>query len=410
MIYAVILVHLLLFFFNYQVSKSFLYPPAAFVSLWLMALLFITMLGDFFFPISEFTLLIFTLGSLAFSFGGFVSLLQKYKVSHQVKSVNRRTSQFLDIALFVLIIIFPFYVKKLHELSALSGIDDFWIGLRAQSSIGTKEEAGFGVFGYIVGFANFAALAALSENLRHSYSKRKTYLLIILVFLYGLISTARVGTLTLLLALSCVLILHRKFNLKTVIMTAVVFVSLFSVPAVVLEKGGSKEYSFSENVTSLRENLQIYALGGLVAFDQSVTNPGRILSNDRTFMFFISLFKALGFDIKTESTNLDYSSTPWLTNVYTIYFPYYSDLGLFGLVAAMFLLGSILTMFYRFAILGGPEFILLYSFAFSYLMVSLFTEAFITSLSYWIQLAAYAFVCYKLPKLPFLKKYRVSLN
>lgn len=408
MIYAALMVHLILVWINYYISKSFLYPPTVFVTLWSVALLFLILVGDFFYPLSGAALLIFVGGSIAFTLGGVLSNFYRCKVSSSINRRSKRMKKFLDYSLVFMVIIFPFYIIRLRELSALSGIGDFWVGLRVQTSTGLKDEIGFGIFAYIGAYANFVTLAAFSEMMKSYYSKQKTMFLIIFVFAYNIISAARSGVMVLLLSMVCVYILHRGFKLKSAFIAVVVFVLLFSIPAVMLEKGTSKESSFSENVTSFRESLQIYALSGLVAFDQAISHPGQVSSNNRSFMFFLNVLKAVGFDVKIESSNLDYITTPSLTNVYSIYFPYYFDFGFGGVVLIMVALGFILSIFYRFAILGANEFIFMYSLSFSFLLLSLFTEAFLTSLSYWIQAIVFAFIFFKASSLSLQRKYRVS--
>jgi oligosaccharide repeat unit polymerase len=397
--------HFSLIFINYYVSQSALYPPTVFVTLWSLALFFLVLSGDFFYPISAFTLLIFTLGSLAFSLGGLFAMQYRYSVVHQASD---HTSQILDLLLIFLIIISPLYFMKLQDLSAMSGVDDYFIGLRAQTSTGLKENEGVGIFAYIVALANFAALAAFSETFRSSYSKLKAWLFLVLAFSLNLNSAGRFGAFLLLFSLTCVYILRKGIKLKMVFTTVFIFVLVFSVPAVLLGKGGNLESSLSENVTSMVESLQIYTLSGLIAFDQTILNPGETASNNRSFRFFFSLLNSVGFDIELESINLEFIYTPHLTNIYTIYFTYYSDFGLLGLVVIMFLLGFAFSIFYRFAKLGGPEFIFLYSLIFGMLLLTLANEPFLTGLSYLIQAVIFALILYNVTSLPFFKKYKIS--
>lgn len=405
MIYMVVLMHAMLMYINYCVSRSLLYPPAAFTCLWAVMLSLLALSGNFFYPVSDYTLLIFTLGSLAFSMGGFfseTSLINQCRRSCATYSY-RRVAWLLDKTIWLLILMIPFYFKRLHELSALSGVDDFWMGIRTQTSSGQKDSVGFGLFGYLIALANFSSIAALSECIRASYSKRKTALIILLTFSYGMTTAARTGTITLLLSLICTLLLYGKFKARTAFLFSASFLFLFSAPAILLGKGGNVDASFSENMEGVIHSLQIYTLAGLVAFDQTVLHPGSIPSNNSTFMFFFSLLKALGFDVKTVSPILDYTSTPVPTNVYSVYFPYYSDMGLIGLVCIMFVLGAALSFFYRRAVSARPEFIVLYSLGFASLMLTCFVEAFFTALSYWIQATIFSFVLYNMPSLGIVK-------
>lgn len=397
MIYLALVIHLILIWINHYISKSLLYPPTVFVMLWGAVLLLLILAGDFFYPLSDLAIYTFLAGSIAFTFGGALSRsLSRRPAVRNLSSVAYRR-RFLDCSIVGILILFPFYIIRLKELSALSGITDFWIGLRVQTSTGLKDELGFGIFSYFGAFLTFSGLAAFSETINSSYSKRKGIALVLLVFAYHMASAARTGAVVFLFSLACVSFLSSGLKLKSSLISVVVFILVFIIPAVILGKGGSTDYGIYENFISLKENFQIYALGGPVAFSQSILSSSGIESNYRSFSFFLNLFKALGFDVDVVSSNLDYITTPHLTNVYSIYFPYYYDFGFTGVIFVMTVLGFVLSVVYRHAKMGDPRFIFLYSLSFSSLLLSIFSEAFMTSLSYWIQAAFFAFIFYKMP-------------
>ncbi len=401
MIYVALFVHLCLVWINYYISKSLLYPPTAFASLWSVLLLLLIMSGSFFYPISAFTSLIFVLGSLSFSAGGFFTRTRKCCTTC-VNSTSKWTRGLFNACILLLIIMFPFFLKQLQHLNALSGFQDFMAGVRYQTSTGIREYDSLGFYSYLTKFGSLCALGAFLQCTSSGYSKVKTFLLFAITFSYGLATGGRTAPLTLLLSLGCMHVLTSKLTIRTTITIATIFLLLFSVPAVLLQKGISNKDTFSENALSLNQNIQLYTLSGLVAFDQAVSGGGA-RSEGRLFLFVNNLLGAFGFDSKAMSPVLEYSSTPQLTNVYTIYYLYYSDLGLLGLMIVMFILGCLMCLLYRLAVLGDHRYILLYSFGFSCLMTSSNGEAFITCLSNWIQTAVFAFFLYQPPSLIFGK-------
>ena len=293
---------------------------------------------------------------------------------------------------------FPFFIQQLEHLNALSGFQDFMAGVRYQTSTGMREYDSLGLYSYLTKFGSLCALGAYLQCTSAGYSKVKTLLLFVITFSYGLATGGRTAAITLLISLGCMHVLTNRLTIKTTVIIATVFILLFSVPAVLLHKGVSSKDTLTENALSLNENIKLYTLSGLVAFDQAVSGDGA-RSESRLFLFFNNLLGAFGFDSNALSPVLDYSFTPQLTNVYTIYYLYYSDLGLPGLIIVMFILGSFLCLLYRLAVLGDHRYILLYSFGNSCLMTSSNGEAFITCLSNWIQTAVFVFLLYQPPLL-----------
>lgn len=397
MIYAAILIHILLTFINYKISKSFIYPPTTFTLLWTVLLCLLVLSGDFFYQISEFTLLIFVIGSLAFSIGGWMVSFFKIRTLLYVKPAREWERKLLDWILVLVLILLPFYYFKIAYLSDLSGVDDFWKGIRAQTSTGDKTQESFGIFAYLGNLVSIASVASLSLYLKGNYSKKKTYLFISAAILFGLLSAGRSGPFLTVLSILFILIMNRKFQIKSFLIFSVILFLLFTVPAVLLGKGVDIEANIIENLKSLKETIQIYALGGLVAFDNSVSNPNSIESGGLTFIFFIKVMKFFGSEIQAPASILDYTETPWLTNVYTLYFPYYSDMGITGVFLIMVLLGLILTYFYRKTLLGRPEYALLSATGFAMILLSSIGDGFFATLSLWFQVAIFSFLLYKFP-------------
>ncbi|RYG02236.1 MAG: oligosaccharide repeat unit polymerase, partial [Chitinophagaceae bacterium] len=336
--------------------------------------------------------LFITIGAI---FGKMMLKTNFYYINASRITQQKDHSKVLNLSIIGLLIIFPFYIQKITELSALSGIDEFWKGLRFQTSSGSADEAGLGVFSYFGAFANFSALIACNESLNKRYRARNAIVLIVLVFVYGIISTARTGVLTLLLGIISIFFVNKEASFARLLTGIIVFLLMFVLPAVFLEKGGSLDSSLVENMISLLQNLQIYALAGIVAFSEVTKNVALAPETSGIFAFFLNLLRAIGINVEVRSSVLDYISTPWPTNVYTIYFPYYVQFGYAGVAIIMTFIGIIVSIFYGLAMKGRPEFVVLNALATAFLMISVFAESFFTALSYWFQLLIFLFFFYR---------------
>ncbi|MGH2480941.1 MAG: hypothetical protein ACRDHW_14905, partial [Ktedonobacteraceae bacterium] len=74
MIFFVALVLGLLLAANHAVSRNLLYPPTVFTGVWLLSIVALIFSGDAYYPVSGETLMVYLIGAMAFSAGGFVIL------------------------------------------------------------------------------------------------------------------------------------------------------------------------------------------------------------------------------------------------------------------------------------------------------------------------------------------------
>ena len=397
MIYGALFIHLCLSISNYLVSRSLAYPPVIFTSLWTTILLLLIFSGDFFYPISELTLLIFILGSVAFSIGGLTGLSLKRGISLVTSTPSQWPNKVLDASILLAVIIIPFYVQQLRDLSAASGSDSFWTGIRSQTSSDSAETGGFGVTSYLIAWICFSAQAAWLQSIRSNYHKYKVYLIFALALVYTFLTMTRMSTFVFLLPFIGMLLIMGRLKFKTFLILGISLTSLFVVTGLALGKGANIEDTSTVIATSMKESIQVYLLGGAVAFDQFVTGPKEALSGSTLFLFFVKLSNRLGFESHINSSIHEYVLTPHPTNVYTIYFLYYKELGLLGLVVIMCLLGFILSLLYRMAKSGRPSYIFLYGLGICMLLQTFFAETFITAFSYWMQAGLFTMVLYGAP-------------
>lgn len=389
---------------NRRIAGSWLYPPALFSAYWSGLLFALYASGDAFYPISLTTVMLLFAGKLAFSLGGLVVLfpLGRRSWSRLPDPDPRRkiiVRHILDAGLLVLLAVLPFYWALVKNASDKSGIVDFWVGVRYQSSEITQGKE-FGAFNYIMAFSGILALIALNE-FDGKRQRWRPVALILVSLTYQLLSMARLGSLRLILGLLGICwIRSGRINARSALLGSVGMLALFISVAVVLGKGGSTSSSLSENVLSLYRELQIYIVGGIVALDRYVMGIVPV-DTGLTFRFFAVLANVFGADVHVAPIVQPFTDTPLPTNVYTIYFPFFSDFGILGVMGIMLTLGGVATLVYLAAQRGHPPSVILFGLLLSGMIATNCTDPFLTALSTWIQSVIISFAIYSFPLILF---------
>lgn len=392
---------------NRCIAGSWLYPPALYSAYWSGLLFALYASGDAFYPISLTTVMLLFLGKLAFSLGGLLVLfsLGRRSWSRLPNPDPRRkiiVRHILDTGLLLLLAALPFYWALLQNASEKSGMDDFWVGVRYQTADATDGNE-FGLFARVRYFSTVLALIALNE-FDGKRQRWRPVALILVSMIYLVFSMGRFDAVMLIFSLLGVYwIRSNRINARSALLVGVLVLVLFVTVGVVLEKGGSTTATFSENLLLMYQNIQLYALGGIVAFDRYVAGVVPI-ETGLTFRFFTALAKVFNANIHVPSLTQAWTNTPTPTNVYTDYFPYYSDFGSLGVMVIMFALGGTATLVYLAARRGHPLSVILYGHLFACLFLTNFSYPFLTSLSTWLQLIVITWAIYSVPLTLFFPK------
>jgi oligosaccharide repeat unit polymerase len=146
--------------------------------------------------------------------------------------------------------------------------------------------------------------------------------------------------------------------------------------------------SIIENFDALYKDIVFYLLGGVVAFNNVVMYPGLIPSNGGVLRFFVQTANSLGLNVYVPNLHMQYSNIgPGLnTNVYTIFGSYYIDFGIIGTCVLMFLYGLIMYIITQKAKKGNNIHSALYAYFMAGLILSIYSEHFMTDLNYIIKL------------------------
>jgi len=376
---------------SFVYAKSYLYPPVVFSAVWAVLLFGLAISGSVFYPLSYLALAIFFIGAAAFCCGGMTTLMI---VAHQEPNITNSSRKFgrafvervLNFALLAQVVIAPLYWRKLKYISSLSDIDNLLVGLRVQSSFQeVGERVGLGIFAYIVAMMTILTLIAVYESDSSPFKRARASLYIMVTLAFQLLTAARGGAALLVISLFIIVVIKTgKVRLRNIAFGILAFLIVFSIPAVILNKGGSLEASVAENISSLSVSFRDYTLPSLVAFDRTLA-VGESTGSLRSFRSIFSIANAFGAKINLPPDILEYTLTPIPTNLYTLYYYYYLDFGFTGCIILMFVLGMLCTFVYQYAISGEPSGVILYSLIASSLIMSGLSEAFLCSASFWIQ-------------------------
>jgi oligosaccharide repeat unit polymerase len=390
---------LLVALLNARYARSLLYPPAIFSAYWAILLIGCGLSGDALYTLSPQVLTIYSLGIAFFSIGGAVGLVATSKSRHSSEMSEHRQTfvhRLLVLGLFGMVLVLPFYIRHLQYLSSISGVSDFWIGLRYQTSVVANE--GFGAYAYAGPLATFLAMAAYYERRMRRCSAWLPLGLGTIAVAFHVMTMSRTGVLLLLCGLVGVgWMASGKVRAGTSVLGAASAVAAFSFAAVLLGKGADANASVTANVGMLWDTIRLYMFGGVVAFDQYVQGFVQLELGVRTLRFYALIANAFGGEFQIPSLVQGYARTPEPTNVYTMFMPYYADFGWVGVAVTTCLLGFASSCIYAGARRGTPVFVILYGFLFGSIVLSLANDTFFTATSYWLQILIYAFLFYRAP-------------
>src|SRR5438128_12375967 len=103
------------------------------------------------------------------------------------------------------------------------------------------------------------------------------------------------------------------------------------------------------------------------------------------FRTIFAVFNKIGFEIEVPPLIKEYQYTPFASNVYTVYQPYFDDFSVFGILLIQFFLGLFHGFLYKKIESRKPIYIILYSISLYPLFMQFFQDQYFNLLSTWIQ-------------------------
>lgn len=380
---------------NYGLAKRLFYPPLVFCLIWTLDLTLVLLAGDFFYPLSEKTLAIITLGCAAFSLSSAIVMLATLK-QQRIPYVPEASNRILNWLLVAAVMGLPIFYHWIAGLTAGAGSTNVMAIRTAIVALGNGGDVESSFYENIATFAMAVAAIAFLENGR----KRKVLALLTGV-LMTLLSGSRYAIATLMLsAFFLDWIRQGKVRWRLIIPGVTAFIIFFGVMAIYLGHGEtSSEGSLVENAIPALKLVGSYTSGGTIAFDRVIRNPGIVPHTwqiDRAVLLVLNKFGA-HFDVPV--INAEYvtiGKDGMLQNVYTMYFAYY-DWGIAGMMLLTGVVGFYTTWLFRRALAGHRIAAVLCAYFVAECILGIFNENFFLGLNYIVKLAALSWVVYSLP-------------
>ena len=401
MIYLVIMLLLLLLAANRAISGSLLYPPCVYTAVWLVSLTALVVSGDTFYPVVPEALLVYLTGAVAFSLGGLVAFTLRSSplpVPRQPQQI-RQTRAVLDMALLVVLVGLPFYVRDI-----MGTFDIFDVRVFAELRIAAvaeseSSERAFSLLRNLVVLAQFVAMAMHYENDGTRYRKWRSYFAILLAITYGVLTGSKGPAVTLMIGLMFVSFIRKqRVSLLTLGWVVGMVFLFFSGGLLLVNYIGIAADLSIDTFRLVAETVQYYWLSGLVAFNRIVQMPNSLESTQTLGRFFLETANGFGARFTIPSIHAEFTpvSASQETNIYTIYVSYFKDHGWFGLIIGMSVLGAAVSGVYRAARTGAPVAVILFASLATGIVFSFNGEHFVLRLNYYIKMWVFLYLLYKI--------------
>ncbi len=390
-------------------GRSVLFPPASLAIVWTLTLLAICLCGDRYYPLTTTAVQIVLTGVAAFSAGGFCAVAAPLWPSRTLDSVTARRrfqiDRWLNLAVLVFVLNIPLTYLYFKRLSAtIAPRESSWRQLRiAASKASISGHTGLSFESFLLPFLSIAALIAVHEYACTGRRAGRALLLVLMGAGYQLINGARSEVLLLLVSAVVILWLKRgAAPLRLLTMMALLFLGVFTAGQISMGKyGAASEASLASNLPHVAEGFGTYWLGGIIAFDQNRQNPELRYGWDLG-KFAKRIANRFGANYSERDRNLEYTKiSPFqITNVYTVFLPYYMDHGhMAGVICLMFLVGFLSAYVYRCAVRGQCWAVFTLG-AFVYATVmTIFSEEYFAQIMFWIKAGALSTLVYFTPSL-----------
>ncbi len=418
MLVLTIFAMLFLLLIMYVVSRNLLFPPIIFTGVWLITLVGVLLSGDMFYEVRGMAFLVYLVGAIAFSIGGVLGLhlMQGNSNRAQIRlpdTYSRRAiHRFLDIMLIILIAGLPFYWQKVSTVADNVSLDMLLQNIRYKEVEASGEASSFSLINNFGVLAQFLALVMFYETDGSRERRWRAIVAVVLAVVFGGMTGTKGNVVTLLLTLYFIsAIKGRRLRVLPLLVTIGLAVGAFAVGLSLTNLVFETFASTADMFSAIGEQILTYWVGGIVAFQRIVENPNDIQSTQQIGRAFLETARSLGMDVQLPPIHADYTMiSPYIgTNVYTIYFTYFKDIGLFGAAIIMLVLGWGVTFLYKRAIQGKTIAILFYAMMCAALVESISAEHFILALNAYIKALAFLYVVYRLvPSIEYerLRKWR----
>lgn len=388
---------------NFRCARNWAYPPCVFCLVWSFAILLLWAFDELFFAVGLNSVLYFIMGAIAFSIGGSAILalpLQPFAKERGGLQNGSEISLGLDIGLALLVVCFPLYLRYMEfagSLASTSGNNVSEQLRRGSMLLANDPNRGLRFEPSLIPLSIIFAVLAYHEYRGGRIRRWRTLALVLLGLFYTFASGARSEVMVLLVGLFGVAWLRNgRLPRRLLMIASSFFFLIFTVNQISLEKMNAQaNASFTDNLPAVAGGLLAYTVGGLVAFDHYIDNPGSVKNQWKLTKPIARIVNRFGGDMDEPSRHLMFTkiSPSEETNVYTVYFPFVEDGYTFGFLAFA-ALGGMSSLIFRYARRGHPLAVICYGFALYATVMSVFAEEFFARSSLYAKAAVVVVLLY----------------
>jgi oligosaccharide repeat unit polymerase len=393
----------------YRYGRSVLFPPASLGIVWTITLFAIWFCGDLYFPLTTTANEIVLAGVLAFSLGGIcavVAPLWKGPVLAAVTARRRlQVDRWLTVAVTLFVLNIPFsYLYFQKQSGTIAPRESGWRQFRvASNQANVSGHSALPFEAFLLPFLSIIALIAVYEYAETGRRRGRTLFLVLFAAGYQMMNGARSEVLLVLISSLVILWLKRgAAPLHLLVIVSLVFLLVFCVNQISMSKyGAAAGASLSDNLPRVAEGFGTYWLGGIIAFDQNRQNPELKYGWDLA-KFAKRIANRFGATYPERDRNLEYTkiSPTQITNVYSVFLPFYMDHGgMAGVLKLMFFVGFLSAYVYRCAIHGSCWAVFtLGAFVYATIM-TIFSEEYFAQVTFWVKAGTVATIVYFAPRI-----------
>ncbi len=363
---------------NYHLGgKSLFHPAVVFCGIWAFDLSVIFAVGDFFFPLSPETLLIFTFGGLVFSVG-----------AHAAKAIRSRpknaceSTKFATWLLWMIVFLFPLFLRWIFQVAEERADSPLLMALRLGLVDMEGESLALTIFGNLTLLSSIVVLIAYREKTGH---EKRAWIAFILSMTMAILTGTKGAPLWIVVGLVYIDWLNtQRIRWKAVAIVCVLIVGIFVLVEYTVHINGD---SLEDSSQQLVNNAALYVSGGIVAVDRVVRDPHIVPLANPAYDIIMRILKRVGYHTKVVSAHgyqfVDIGPNSLINNTYSIYGSWV-NLGSFGMVTAMALIGFMCGLAYHRALLGGKVSAIFYAVLFPAVFFSPFSD--LTTTFIWLLL------------------------
>jgi len=391
---------------NFKREQSFLAPATLLSFTWLMGYLCLIVGGNFFNPLELEVNIIYFLGALSFSISCILGKIN-FRLPHVMgisfaDSNQIATLKILRFLLAITLLFLPYYLYLYY--TQVAAREMFTYLAEARNFDVDRISKGPNSFSIVNNFSNIALFVCMTTfYMNEGFKKRKmdTIISIVVALTYSMAS----GTKQLVIILPLTLLFLNSIRkghfriinlLLTVLLAAPVFIAMMY-----LVNFHYINYDFPVFISELLRTFYGYWAGGMVSFQNVVQDPTIFENNATIWRFFLETSKSLGFDVQIPPfiPRFSFYSNNFDTNIYTIYFGFFMDYGLIGVIVLMSVLGFFLSWAYQQACNGNILFTFLYARFCVGILMSLNSDKFFYGLNSYLKQIVFLLAVYHLPVL-----------